>query len=407
MKKTFGLTALLGGVLLTSLVAGPAQAAPETLPSTQHVYAIDSANHYGMVWQLDPATAGGVKVGTSTGSPDGTDFTPSAIDAAAYNPVTKKSYIIAEDSSGKQALYSVNLSTGVSVYIATFVNVQDFIQGFAIDNSGHAWVNGSDGDGNRVLVSLDLETGAISYDNAVIISGANYWFTTFAYDIKNSAMYLFMQDPGSSNYLVFTVDMSTGNATQVYEFTNIPTVATTLTDGNATGTNVRRVAFDDNGNAWLTLQNNGTGVYGGSSTALATWNPISQVLTPIANIYDPSDVTYSYAANEFYAPVLLLSHTGADVVAPTPTPSGGGVKPVVIKLKVAKKLAIRTVATKLGLKVTTKSTATLVIAKASKKYCKIVKTNLVGVKKGACKVTVTVKTGKTKKSKTGTVTIIK
>jgi len=402
MKKFLSIPALLGTFLLAGMLAAPAQANPETLPSSQHLFALDSADHVGMVWKLDTATGAAVKVGTSNGAPN-TDFTGSAVDAAGYDPVSKKNYFIVEDQNSHQALFSVNLIDGISTFVALISNTQDMFFSLAVDNSGHAWVFGHDSQGGEALVNLDLTSGAVSNQNAVSLVLGDFWFKSLACDSKNSAMYLFKTDKSTGNTIASTINMLDGSLTQKQEFASFPSVPSTLPQGNPTGDFFAGpVVFDDNGIAWLLLVNRGTGVSGGSSTAITTWNPATQTLTPHANTYDPSGATYSWQAHEFYVGALLLSRSESDATATKP--SGG--KPVAA-LKVGKKLQTKTLAKKLGFKLTKKSKITVTIAKASKRYCKIVKANLVGVKKGVCTVNAKVTTGKSKSSKSGVVTITK
>ena len=405
MKKMNGIAIGLSAVLLSAFAAAPAQAAPETLPSTQKVFAIDGADHLGTLWQLDATTAAATKVSTSLGLPSATGFTPTVIKSTAYNPVTKKSYIIAQDQvtldSNSQntnafGLYNVNLTTGVAKFITLLSNesqatpLLDTCELFAIDNSGTAWINGNNDQLGKLFVHLNLTTGVVSNTNS-IPNTMNFWDTAIAYDVKNSVMYGFGTVPMAQQKW-FRIDMTTGASTEVKDLTTpIDVIQPSDPNRTVTGTILTRVAFDDNGIAWMTFANNR-----GAQT-LATWNPSTGTVSPISNIYDASLSTYTNSGGEFNAPALLLSHVGADLVAPIVKKG--------ITLKVGKKLALKTLATKLGLKPTAKSKITATVAKTSAKFCKVVKTNLVGTKKGACKVTVKTVTGKAKKSKTGTVTI--
>ena len=403
MKKMNGIAIGLSAVLLSAFAAAPAQATPESLPSTQKVFAIDSSDHWvngvsqslaGVVWNLNPSDAGGTLVGPATPAVNGA-YTASYVDAGAYNPVTKKSYIIVEDQGGSQAIFQVNLTTGVKTWVSNIPSGTSYY-GLAFDNAGHAWVNTYS---DYIIRGLDVTTGQLT-GQTITITGTSYYMRHLAYDYKNSVMYALMENDSTHDFAAFSIDMTPntgGAATLVQEFSNFPTVPSN-NGGTDTGHDgINSIAFDSNGIGWLSIQANGTGMAGGSSCALGTWNPQTQVVTPIQNIYAIGADVHDYRNHEFTAPVILLSHVGADVIAPVVKKG--------ITLKVGKKLALKTLATKLGLKPTAKSKITATVAKTSAKFCKVVKTNLVGTKKGACKVTVKTVTGKVKKSKTGTVTI--
>ena len=285
MKKFLVSAAIIVGTLsLFSVGVSSAQASgAPSLPSNQHLYALDGDSQCGVLWSVNPSNGNSTRVGNIP--PNGECFM-----SAAQNPVDGKVYLL-----NGSAFYSLDVSTGVETSIATLTGPAAGSWKFVITNSGQAFLTSG-----QTLYSLDLLTGATTS-----IGEIGRTVGAFAYNPVTDKIYVYEYSGEASE-----VNRSTGASTPVpAQNISLPSQYSLSCSGAPQnyGLETEDVKFDWSGNLWVENDDCRSSLLSGSGS--------THTLSLRGPLNDTAQVLYSgRPLNEFYAYTLLITK---DASSPT------------------------------------------------------------------------------------------
>ena len=278
----FAAVATVGLVFAT---AAPAMAAGRSLPAGDRLFSIECDAAYVLEPQLfsvDAATAAITKVGEGT-YPTSNE---SCAFQAAYNAKTGVSYFVDYLDFlpiASTVLSTIDVTTGQSAIVGNFTivgepNAIPFVISIAIGPDGTAYAI----DDDDYLYSLNLSNAQLTGIAQVDAVGG---FRAFGSDPRSGVFYI-----ASSDFL-YTLDVATGLATQVYEMNF---------DGEV---NARSLQVDSSGVVWVSSSPEGPAELWSTTNSAAAESYSGQFL---------EDGTIVYTTSLLLIPAPALAATGGE-----------------------------------------------------------------------------------------------
>ena len=231
----FAAVAVASVGLLTVAIA-PASAVTPTLPSDQHMFAIDCSFGDAYLWSVDPTTGMSTAVGSA-------NPTHTCTAGAQENPTDGKVYVAWTFNNGAQILSKLDTETGEYTDIGEIHGDTDYFQWIMITNTGEAYGTQL---GGAPMYGLDLSTGLTT-----LIGSPGVDVSSMAYNPSDDTIYAYTW--GGDAY---RINKETGAASALPDHNVELTSPFNCANGSPqNATDVYGGAFDSDGNAWLMSDN--------------------------------------------------------------------------------------------------------------------------------------------------------